>query len=126
MQNITQLTLTETKKALESKQFSSEELNQAYLKRINKLNPKLNAFLEVNENCSGIPAAIKDILLTKNIKTTAGSKLLSNFVPPYNATAVQRLMENGVDVLGKTNCDEFAMGASGENSAYGMTKNPWD
>ena len=126
MNNITSLTLTETIKALENKEFSEEELNKAYLERINSLNPKLNAFLEVKKNSRGIPAAIKDVIITSGIKTTAGSKILSNFIPPYNATVVDRLLENGVSVLGKTNCDEFAMGASGENSAFGPTKNPWD
>ena len=138
--NITQLTLTETIKALKEKKFSEEELNKAYLERINTLNPKLNIFLEVKKNTRGIPAAIKDVIITKNIQTTAGSKILSNFtsqfekedahkggfIPPYNATVINRLSENGVSIIGKTNCDEFAMGGSGENSAYGSTKNPWD
>lgn len=126
MNNITGLTLTETVRALEKKQFSEEELNKAYLERIEKLNPKLNIFLEVKKNTRGIPAAIKDVIVTKDIKTTAGSKILSNFIPPYNASVVERLLENEVSVIGKTNCDEFAMGSSGENSAYGSTKNPWD
>ncbi len=124
--DITKLTLTETIKALKDKEFSEAELNKQYLDRINTLNPKLNIFLEVEKNTLGLPAGIKDVIVTKNIKTTAGSKILSNFIPPYNATVVDRLLENNVSVLGKTNCDEFAQGASGENSAYGPTKNPWD
>src|SRR3989344_3027187 len=124
--NITNLTLIETIKALEEKEFSEEELNEAYLKRIGDLNSKLNIFLEVKKNTGGIPAGIKDIISTKNIKTTAGSKILSNYIPQYNATVVDRLSEHGISVIGKTNCDEFAMGSSGENSAYGSTKNPWD
>lgn len=126
MSDITSLTLSQTIKALEEKKFSEEELNKAYLDRINTLNPNLNIFLEVKKNTSGIPAAIKDVIITKNIKTTAGSKVLSNFFPPYNATVIEKLLKQGVSVIGKTNCDEFAMGASGENSAYGSTKNPWD
>ncbi len=126
MNNITSLTLTQTKEALKDKKFSEEELNQAYLDRIDTLNPKLNIFLEVKKNSSGIPAGIKDIISTKNIKTTAGSKILSNYIPPFNATVVSRLLKNGVSIIGKTNCDEFAMGSSGENSAYGSTKNPWN
>lgn len=126
MSNITSLTLTQTIKALEDKEFSQEELNKAYLDRIKTLNPKLNAFLEVQENDKGIPGAIKDVFVTKGIKTTAGSKVLENFIPPYNATVVERLLKNGVSIIGKTNCDEFAMGGSGENSAYGAAKNPWD
>lgn len=126
MSDITALTLTETLKALESKDFSNEELNQAYLERIKKFNPGLNAYLLVNEDSSGIPAAIKDTIITKGIKTTAASKILENFVPPYNATVMDKLMERGVSVIGKTNHDEFAMGGSGENSTFGSTKNPWD
>lgn len=126
MSNITSLTLTQTIDALKDKKFSKEELNQAYLDRINTLNPKLNIFLGVKKNSRGIPAGIKDIISTKNIKTTAGSKILSNYIPPFNATVVDRLLENGVSIIGKTNCDEFAMGSSGENSAYGPTKNPWN
>lgn len=126
MSDITSLTLTQTLTALKEKKFSEDELNKDYLARIKNLNPKLNAFLEIIEGTKGIPAAIKDIISTKNIKTTAGSKILSNYVPPYNAKVVDRLLENGISVIGKTNCDEFAMGASGENSAFGPTKNPWD
>ena len=124
--DITRLTLIETIKALEEKRFSEEELNEAYLERINKLNLKLNIFLEVKKNTKGIPVAIKDIISTQNIITTAGSKILSTYIPPFNATAVNRLLANGISVIGKANCDEFAMGSSGENSAYGLTKNPWD
>ncbi|MBI2338492.1 Asp-tRNA(Asn)/Glu-tRNA(Gln) amidotransferase subunit GatA [Candidatus Daviesbacteria bacterium] len=125
-QNLTGLTLIETLRGLKEKIFSEEELNKAYLNKIAKLNPKLNAFLKIEKNSRGIPAAIKDCILTKGIKTTAGSKILSNFVPPYNATVIEKLLEQKVNVIGKTNCDEFTMGSSGENSAYGPTKNPWD
>lgn len=125
--DLAKLTLIETIKALEEKQFSEAELNQAYFNRIKELNPKLNAFLEVEEkNSSGIPVAIKDLITTKGITTTAGSKILENFIPPYNATVIERLLAQNISIIGKTNLDEFAMGSSGENSAYGPTKNPWN
>ncbi len=124
--NITDLTLVETIKALEEGQFGAKELNDAYLERINRFNPSLNAFLDIQPPDQGLPVGIKDIICTQNIQTTAGSKILSNFIPPYNATVVNKLLENGCNVIGKTNNDEFAMGSSGENSAYGPTKNPWD
>ena len=126
MNNLTSLTLVETLKALENKEFSEADLNEAYLERISSLNPKLNAFLDVEKPKRGIPAAIKDVLNTKGIKTTASSKVLENFIPPYDATAVKKLLEHNVSIIGKTNHDEFAMGGSGENSAFGVTKNPWD
>ncbi|MCL4367269.1 Asp-tRNA(Asn)/Glu-tRNA(Gln) amidotransferase subunit GatA [Patescibacteria group bacterium] len=123
---ITKLSLIETKQALLDKQFSEAELNQAYLDRIEKLNSKLNAFLHVQTNKVGIPAAIKDVISTKDIPTTAASKILENYLPPFNATVMNRLAAQNISVIGKTNCDEFAMGSSGENSAYGKTLNPWD
>lgn len=126
MNDITGLTLIQTLKALEEKQFSEKELNQAYLERIKTFNPKFNAFLTINENTSGIPAGIKDVFSTRGVKTTAGSKILSNFLPPFDATVIGKLKENSVGIIGKTNCDEFAMGSSGQNSAFGPIKNPWD
>jgi aspartyl-tRNA(Asn)/glutamyl-tRNA(Gln) amidotransferase subunit A len=124
--DIASLTLLQTQKALADKQFSLEELNKAYLERIKSHNSNLNAYLHIVDGSKGIPAAIKDILTTKDIPTTASSKILEGFIPPYNATAVERLLAQGVSVIGKTNCDEFAMGSSGENSAYGPAKNPWN
>lgn len=126
MVDITSFTLTQTLDALKNKEFSQEEFNKAYLDRIKNLNPKLNAYLEIVENKKGIPAAIKDVISTKGIPTTASSKVLGNYIPPYNATAINRLLGNGISFIGKTNSDEFAMGGSGENSAFGPTKNPWD
>src|SRR5260221_9621113 len=124
--DITQLTLIETIKALKDGEFSETDLNQAYLERIEGYNGELNAFLDVQQIKDGIPAGIKDIISTKNITTTAGSKILEGYKPPYDATVVKKLVEHGVSVVGKTNNDEFAMGSSGENSAYGSTKKPSD
>ncbi|MCL5784751.1 MAG: Asp-tRNA(Asn)/Glu-tRNA(Gln) amidotransferase subunit GatA [Patescibacteria group bacterium] len=126
MSNITSLTLEETIKGLEKKEFSEAELNATYLDRIKRFNPQLNAYLKVCEDVQGIPAAIKDIIVTKDIPTTAGSKILEGFIPPYNATVIDRLLIQNIGIIGKTNLDEFAMGSSGENSAFGPTKNPWD
>lgn len=126
MNDLTSLTLIETLDGVKNKKFSEGELNKAYLSRIDTHNKDLNIFLEVKKNTSGIPAAIKDIICTQGIKTTAGSKILNNFIPPYSATVIKKLLEKNINILGKTNCDEFAMGSSGENSAYGSTKNPWD
>lgn len=132
--DITKLTLVETLEALEKKQFSKKELNAAYLERVNQLNPELNVFITImdsrlhgNDNeLKGIPVAIKDIISTKGIQTTAGSKILEGYIPPYNATVVEKLLDKNISIIGKTNLDEFAMGSSGENSAYGVTRNPWD
>lgn len=126
MSDITSLTLTQTLKALDEKQFSLEELNSAYLERIKQYNPELNAFLDVNENSKEIPVAVKSLISTKEMKTSAASKIIENYQAPYNATVIEHLISSGVSVIGKTNQDEFAMGSSGENSAFGPTKNPWD
>jgi aspartyl-tRNA(Asn)/glutamyl-tRNA(Gln) amidotransferase subunit A len=126
MSDITSLTLTQTLSDLKANKFSLDELNKAYLERIERFNPGLNAFLEVEKTSSKLPFAVKDIIITQGIKTTAGSKILSNFIPPYNATVIDKLLSQDLSIIGKTNCDEFAMGSSGENSAYGATKNPWN
>lgn len=123
--NLYSWTLTQTLEALKGNKVSETELNEAYLSRIKSLNKDLNIFLEYKKNSTGIPAAIKDIISTKGIRTTAGSKILSNYIPPFNATVIDRLLSRNVSIIGKTNLDEFAMGSSGENSAYGVTKNPW-
>lgn len=126
MSDLTKLALVETIKGLEKKDFSTEELNSAYLTRIKKLDPKHNSYLFINEKSDKIPAAIKDIISVSGLPMTCGSKILANYSPPYNATVIDHLFENNISVIGKTNLDEFAMGSSGENSAYAKAKNPWD
>lgn len=132
---------------LQQNNFSVTELTKEYLTRIKALNPRLNAFLTVTGEeahasaqeidnqiaqglpvnpLTGVPAAVKDVIVTKGIRTTAGSKILEHYSPPYDATVIEKLKKEGYVLLGKTNCDEFAMGASNENSAFGPVKNPWD
>ncbi|MBV33487.1 MAG: Asp-tRNA(Asn)/Glu-tRNA(Gln) amidotransferase GatCAB subunit A [Porticoccaceae bacterium] len=131
---------------LKKREFSSLELTRHYLGRIERLNPILNALITVteeqalesakrademlsgnidNELC-GIPLVHKDIFCTRGVKTSCGSKMLHNFVPPYDATVVENLAQAGTVMLGKANMDEFAMGSSNETSFYGPVKNPWD
>ncbi len=132
--------------ALKTREFSSSELTQHYLDRIKRLNPIFNALITVteekaldsakkadralngdnnNELC-GIPIVHKDIFCTHGVRTSCGSKMLNDFVPPYDATVVKNLDEAGTIMLGKANMDEFAMGSSNETSFYGSVKNPWD
>jgi len=137
--------LTELATALRNKDISSVELTQLFLQRISRFDD-LNAFITVDEEralaqasaaderlaarnatpLTGIPIAHKDIFCTKDLLTTCGSKMLSNFVSPYDATVVSNLDTAGAVTLGKTNMDEFAMGSSNETSFYGSVKNPWD
>lgn len=138
--------IAQARKALDQGQVSSVELTRTCLQRIAALNPTLNACLLVDEpgalqaaaeadqrlqagehgDLLGIPYLAKDILMTKGLKTTAASKILDNYIAPYDATAISRLRTAGAVLLGKTNLDEFAHGSSTENSAFGPTKNPWD
>lgn len=124
--NLTDLTLKQTLDLLEKKECSRQELNAAYFERIEKYNPQLNAFLDINKESSGIPAAIKSLISTKGMQTASASKIIENYKPPFNATVIEHLIANNVSVIGKTNQDEFAMGSSGENSAFGPAKNPWN
>ncbi|MGC8555756.1 MAG: Asp-tRNA(Asn)/Glu-tRNA(Gln) amidotransferase subunit GatA [Conexivisphaera sp.] len=116
-----------------------EELAHFLLERIRSLDGELNSFLAVNDRAPeqarasagiaplhGVPIAVKDSISTRGLETTAGSRILKGYVPPYDATAVARLLSAGAVVLGKTNMDEFSMGSTGENSAFGPTRNPWD
>ena len=126
--------LSEIQKALGEKKISPKELFEHYSSRIAKHNPDWNAFLEWGEASpplkpgplSGIPLGIKDLFCVKGRRTTAGSRLLKSYIPPYTATAVKRLEEAGALILGKCNNDEFAMGSTGENSYFGAVKNPWN
>jgi aspartyl-tRNA(Asn)/glutamyl-tRNA(Gln) amidotransferase subunit A len=118
---------------LEKKKISSAELFQYFLRRIKKYNPKLNAFITIlndvqliNQLDRKVPVAVKDNFCTKGVRTTASSKVLDNFIPPYESTVTRRLWENNFFLLGKTNMDAWAHGSSTETSDYGPTKNPWD
>src|SRR5882762_9942789 len=141
----TNWTIDGVAEALTSKKVSARELAADYYKRIEARDPELNAFLTLSKDralaqadrvdalvtagkplppLAGVPVAVKDVISTRGVRTTCGSKILENYVPPYDATAVQRLEAAGAVILGKTNCDEFAMGSSNENSAYGPVRNP--
>jgi aspartyl-tRNA(Asn)/glutamyl-tRNA(Gln) amidotransferase subunit A len=152
MHTLTDLPFSKIIPALRRGDFSCRELTQAYLERIEQFEPLLQAFITLTPELAlkqaevadrvfvkfrrkgeqdlsltqGIPIAIKDVLATKDIRSTAGSRILETFIPPYNATSIVRLRDSGAVILGKTNTDEFAMGSSTENSAYKTTRNPWD
>jgi len=122
------LTAEAAKGLLERKEVSGDELFAAYLAAIGERDPELHCYLHVCEDGGGdgIPIAVKDVIGTRGIPTTAGSKILEGYVPVYDSTVVSNLKSHGLRILGKTNTDEFAMGSSTENSAYGPTHNPWD
>src|SRR2546421_5156892 len=141
------LSISEAGKLLQQRKISSVELTQAHLDRIRKVEPEVKAFTLVTDELAlqqakeadrrfasgqtlspltGIPIAIKDVICTKDITTTCGSRMLEHFKPPYNATVMDRLNAAGIVMVGKTNMDEFAMGSSTEHSAFFPTHNPWD
>ena len=122
------LTAEEAARLLREKKVSSAELYGAYRAAIDERDPELHSFLHVCEDDGGegLPIAVKDVIGTKGIPTTAGSKILEGYVPVYDSTVVERLKSHGLRILGKTNTDEFAMGSSTENSGFGPSHNPWD
>jgi aspartyl-tRNA(Asn)/glutamyl-tRNA(Gln) amidotransferase subunit A len=112
---------------LEGKETSGEELTSVYLDAIEARDPELHAYLHVaGERGEGVPIALKDVITTKGIPTTAGSRILEGYVPVFDSTVAARCKDAGLPILGKTNLDEFAMGSSTENSAFGPSRNPWD
>ncbi|MGC3872019.1 Asp-tRNA(Asn)/Glu-tRNA(Gln) amidotransferase subunit GatA [Halomonas sp. GXIMD04776] len=139
-------TLTELASGLSTGDFSSRELTEHFLARIQRLDGELNSFITVTTEqalasadaadaarhqgsvgpLSGLPLALKDLFCTRGVRTSCGSRMLDNFISPYDATLVEKLAAAGTVSLGKTNMDEFAMGSSNENSYYGPVKNPWD
>ncbi len=141
-----QLTLAEIARGLADKSFSSEELTGALLARIKQLDPQINSFISITEELAlsqanaaderraagetgvllGAPIGHKDLFCTEGVRTSCGSKMLDNFIAPYNATVVEKLNAAGTVTLGKLNMDEFAMGSANESSHYGAVNNPWD
>ncbi len=122
------LTAEEAAGLIDGGEVSAAELHAAYLEAIAERDPELNAYLTTVEESGGdgVPIAFKDLISTRGVQTTAGSKVLEGYTPVFDATVAARCKEAGLPLLGKTNMDEFAMGSSTENSAYGPTRNPWD
>ncbi|APH56770.1 Aspartyl/glutamyl-tRNA(Asn/Gln) amidotransferase subunit A [Granulibacter bethesdensis] len=145
MSALTDLTIAEARDGLRAKRFSARELTDAHLGAIEALNPRLNAYITVTPDqaraqadaadralasgdavaLTGIPVASKDMFCSEGIRTTAGSRILENFVPPYESAVTERMLRDGAVILGKANLDEFAMGSANLTSAYGPVENPW-
>src|SRR3569833_2559988 len=143
MTDLTRLSAVALAVSIAVKEVSAVEVAEAHLDRISAVDDRVHAFLHVDREgalrtaeavdrgevtgpLAGVPVAVKDVLATRGVPTTAASKILEGWKPPYDATIVQRLRAAGTVMLGKTNMDEFAMGSSTEYSAYGPTNNPWD
>jgi len=148
MTEFCQLSIKQLRDLIQRRDASVTEITQSFLNRIRQCDDKIKAFLTVEEEpalaqaaqldrqlasgesknglLTGIPLAIKDNIVTQGVRTTCASRILENYIPPYDATVMSRLKESGAILLGKTNCDEFAMGSSTENSAFFATRNPWD
>lgn len=148
MNQICSLSIKELRDGLKRKEFSVEEISAAFLDQIREKDKEVRSFLTVDRESvleearrvdrelssgsrkigrlTGIPVAVKDNIITRGMKTTCGSRILANYIPPYDATVVRKLKNEGAIIIGKTNCDEFAMGSSTENSAFQTTRNPWD
>ena len=145
--DLNNLTISQIRQSLRQKKFSAVELVNAYLSRIKKIDPKIKAFITVTDSVAlatakkldqkikqgkklgrlaGAVMAVKDIYLTKGIKTTAASQVLKNYIPPYSSTVYRRLIDQDAVLIGKTNTDAFAFGVSTENSGFFTTKNPWN
>src|SRR2546427_13103531 len=151
--SFSELTVNDIRDSIARSETSARVAAESSLDAAEKLNDSLNAFLEIDRDgavnradeidskivsqkaageksalpaLSGVPIAIKDNICVRGMQTSCGSRILGPYHPPYNATAIERILDAGAIIIGKTNCDEFAMGSSNENSAFGPVKNPWD